>query len=970
MPLKDAYAEVCREAKVELDFDTAGVDLAARTSDLPITITFKDEPLESAIRRIFLALWHQQGFKDVYWEWRGEKFVVPSQRAQLARTLQNLPDWLKPLYNNGLSATLDQDGNVVSVSASGKTDDVLLAMLQKLPKVRNLDIQMTTMITPAGLAHLAELPVLEKLHLYEVNRDGTGIGNDALRIAAQIKTLRELSVAFCGVTDDGVRALVRALEGMIQLTALDLSHNWLTDAGMKSLAGLTNLQSLDVSGPRFGYAYSSTRITDEGIKQLSRLTELRKFSIDGLGISGSSISFPHLQSLDLRGDLVTDAALDSIVQCRELRHLGLEKTSVSDDGMRKLTALTELRQVNLDSARITDAGIACLKTLPKLEQVQLRATRISNESLRHLSEIRELRQLSLESGLITDAGIAYLEALPKLEHLELRATALSDLSLRNLSRIKSLTHLDLDADGEPDVVSGQLFTIRGLQQLKNLPQLRELAINNFEAPGEIVGLRELAQLGWLTLRSTTIQEGEAELLQAAMPNTSINVDSGPSAVMRRERPHAARAPLPSDSVYLSGRTVDDATDQPVANCVLQFGAADPARPGEITWGEATNSPRVEVSGNGTRDPSRFWGETFRTGKVMARILAAGYTPYPLTPDPALSPLSAPLRMTNLVVRMRKGGDLHGIVLDYHGNPVPGVRVYLAETNFYLRDGAPAGLSKSSTTTAGPDGCFTLQGGNGTEQRVVAASADGQMVGVAPKVDPGHEAKVTLPQPATLVVRYDIPDDAPVAQLFLNFLPQELDPAVWKGISLNLGPTVTNHGELVLTNLTPGPYRLARRKMLSVGGTARSGGGVGPGMRIAWLLEETLALESGQTKRVDLVRSTGQSVHGEVAGITEASALGAYIYAFSSQTTNGPAGMLTHDLPLDALTCGKDGLFQMALLEPGAYTFVAVAFKEPGSPISRGDPDYMGAAKVTVTTNAAPPPVKFELRPWVDPAKAP
>ena len=120
--------------------------------------------------------------------------------------------------------------------------------------------------------------------------------------------------------------------------------------------------------------------------------------------------------------------------------------------------------------------------------------------------------------------------------------------------------------------------------------------------------------------------------------------------------------------------------------------------------------------------------------------------------------------------------------------------------------------------------------------------------------------------------------------------------MWKNISFGLSPTLTNQGEIALPNITPGSYSLARRKMLSVGGTARSGGGVGPGMRIAWLLQETLALEPGQTQRVDLVRSTGQSVHGEVAGIAEKSALGAYIYAYSSQANNGPAGMLRHDQP--------------------------------------------------------------------------
>jgi Leucine-rich repeat (LRR) protein len=259
---------------------------------------------------------------------------------------------------------------------------------------------------------------------------------------------------------------LHALEGMTQLTALNLSHNRLSDVGMKSLAGLTNLQSLDVDD----LLTSNMRITDEGIKQLPQLKELRELSLAGLKISGKNLAFPHLQSLDLSGDLVTDAALDNIVQCREMRHLGLSWTRISDAGLKRVASL------------------------------------------------KELRSLSLTSKLITDDGIAHLTDLPNLEHIEMHVTQMSDESLRHLSQIKSLTRLDLFGSEEG-------FTIQGLQQLKNLPHLRELWINNFTSSDSFMGLSELKQLNSLILFFTNIRDEEAKQLEAAMPDTNISAGS-------------------------------------------------------------------------------------------------------------------------------------------------------------------------------------------------------------------------------------------------------------------------------------------------------------------------------------------------------------------------------------------------------------------------------------------------------------
>ena len=904
MPLKDALAEVCRAAKVELEIDEEGLKLAGVPADAPITVSFKDEELNFALPRILNAAQGRE-FR-LYREMRGNKVFVSSIAASSARRERmraDLPDWLQPLYNKGVSATLDDDRNVVSVYLGQQVEDELLAKLKTLPKLRELHIETTKGFTAAGLARLAELPSLEKLQFYGLNRDGAALGNEALRVAAHLATLRSLSVAECGVTDDGLRPL----EGMTNLATLRLSGNQLTDAGMKSLAGLTNLQSLDVSGS--GWVRSAMRITDEGIRHLSGLTELRELSVSGLGISGSNISFPHLQSLGLSGDLATDAALDSIVQCRELRRLSLMFTRVSDEGLKKVAALKELRQLDLNSRLITDAGIACLT------------------------------------------------ALPHLEHLFLRATRVSDESLRQLSQIKTLTRLDLHGSGEAGVSIGQLFTIEGLQQLRSLPNLRELSIFGLELPTGYLGFRELTQLRSLVFDFANIKPAEVELLEAAMPDTRISAMSGSGDITRGfGEPLPPRGPLPTASVYVGGRVVDEATGQAVTNAVLQFGAAAPGRPGEFIWGRALPGPVMEVAGSEPRNPSRFWGECFRTGVVSARILASGYFPQPLTPEPML----APLHLTSLIVRLRPGGDLHGGVFDYRGIPLPGMTVRLADTPYFsIRNGVPGSLSKSNSATSDSAGRFTLPGGDGTEQRVVAASADGHLFWVTPGADPSREIMVSLPQPATLIVRYDIPGDLPAARLNLNFEPYKLDPVLWTNLSFGLNLTVTNRGEIVLTNLTPGPYRLLRGKMLAVG----TGGRGGRGGRSAMLDQSSLALEGGRTHRVDLVRSTGHPLHGEVTGITQASALGAYVYAYSALVTNTAADKYRSQRPLDATTCDTNGLFWLARLEPDRYTVVAIAFKEPSDVGQSRAPDYLGMAKVTVTTNKPPDPVKLELRPY-------
>jgi hypothetical protein len=268
--------------------------------------------------------------------------------------------------------------------------------------------------------------------------------------------------------------------------------------------------------------------------------------------------------------------------------------------------------------------------------------------------LKELRQLVLDSDLITDAGIARLRTLPNLKYVSLRATGVratgvSDASLRSLAEIKSLTRLTLTVRGEPGMNPDGPFTMDGLLQLKNLPKLRELEINSLVLPDGWLGARELKQLTSLTMSFCGVSDAEEDLLQVVMPGTWVSAMSGGAGgkfVMFNQPMQPVT--LPDESVRITGVALDDVSGQPIGDCRLEFGADNPNQPGEMIWGESLPGGHMEVAGNDFSNTSRFWGESFRPGKVCARLLASGYQPALLTPQS----VTAPLQMTNLVVRLK------------------------------------------------------------------------------------------------------------------------------------------------------------------------------------------------------------------------------------------------------------------------------------------------------------------------------
>jgi hypothetical protein len=85
---------------------------------------------------------------------------------------------------------------------------------------------------------------------------------------------------------------------------------------------------------------SRTRITDAGLKVLGKM--------------------PNLEHLDLRGTAVGDAGVEALVPLRNLQTLGLYGTAVTDAGLSALQRLPGLRRLYVGGTRVTQPGLAIL----------------------------------------------------------------------------------------------------------------------------------------------------------------------------------------------------------------------------------------------------------------------------------------------------------------------------------------------------------------------------------------------------------------------------------------------------------------------------------------------------------------------------------------------------------------------------------------------------------------------------------
>ncbi len=303
-------AETLRAAGIELAENSAGqiteVNLGATeaTDALAAQIAQFDQLQKLTIRESAMSTTGWQTLGKLHGLQQLDLRDCPLDNAQLAAVVSDLSQ-LRALRLNGTSGrtTVDDDG---------------LAPLANCPELKVLAID-GLWVSGLGLEHLKK-----NLKLSELYAAGTTLDDDAVAILAGLPALRKLRLSQTTVGTDGLAKLdqlpledldvseassindetLAVIGKMKTLKRLNLWRDTISDAGVEHLAGLTQLEWLNVD---------NTHLTDAGLPYLKDMTSLK---------------FLHLGSTG-----VTDAGMPALVSLKSLKDLKVTRTAVTEEGV-------------------------------------------------------------------------------------------------------------------------------------------------------------------------------------------------------------------------------------------------------------------------------------------------------------------------------------------------------------------------------------------------------------------------------------------------------------------------------------------------------------------------------------------------------------------------------------------------------------------------------------------------------------
>jgi len=222
--------------------------------------------------------------------------------------------------------------------------------------------------------------------------------NEGVKYLAGLKHLKSLEMTPNGVDDFSF------LEGM---DSLERFGGRITDAGLVHLKNRKGIKELVV-----GFFWGNKNFTDAGLAHLKELSQLER--------------------LDLSGCAITDAGLEHLRNLNKLQWLNVSRTRLSGAGFQHLKGLTELRELHMAATEVVDAGLEHLKGLPQLAVINMSGSKVTDAGLVHLEGLPKLEVLHLDGNKITDAGLAHLRELSNLRQLNLKDTMVTDDGIKSL----------------------------------------------------------------------------------------------------------------------------------------------------------------------------------------------------------------------------------------------------------------------------------------------------------------------------------------------------------------------------------------------------------------------------------------------------------------------------------------------------------------------------------------------------------
>lgn len=285
-----------------------------------------------------------------------------------------------------------------------------------------------------------------------------------------------------GFMTDEVLARIAALD---HVTSLSVGGSRaLTDAGLQALAGMPQLERLDLS------EYPGGKLTDRGLDVLRHLPNLRSFEMTWQkGITDAGVAnlrcCDRLERVNLMGSPTGDGAIEALQGKSRLYRFSTGR-KVTDRGLPLLRNFPMLKQWQdatpqgeeypgahlLIDGPFSNAGLASLAGLDGVADLDLfwHVTGITADGYAHLRQLPNLAVLGADGRLSDNAAMGHFAAIPKLRRLRAQETVATDEGFEALARSRSL-------EGLWTRRQKSTLTDRAYLALSEMPSLKRLGVS-------------------------------------------------------------------------------------------------------------------------------------------------------------------------------------------------------------------------------------------------------------------------------------------------------------------------------------------------------------------------------------------------------------------------------------------------------------------------------------------------------------
>lgn len=282
----------------------------------------------------------------------------------------------------------------------------------------------SSMIGPDYYARVADVRLPRSIQLM-----GPGVIDNLASQLAAVPALHHFSLSGIELDDDGYMAIASAARPK-EIILLNVEMN---DEAAAALSNITSLCDLGLN---------DVRISSQGISGLRRLPNLEHFWLSSLhsryddrgeslwrnwAIGDETVpvflEFPALRRLSLLNTLITDEGVEQLTRL-DLKSFTIGSPDVTNAAMASIVRCKNLEWLSVSGTEIDDVALPRLQELPRLKGFA--GTRaMTNEGLRHLGELKWLESLRLSGDLIDDAGLVHLQGMTSLQRLNVKSTAVT-----------------------------------------------------------------------------------------------------------------------------------------------------------------------------------------------------------------------------------------------------------------------------------------------------------------------------------------------------------------------------------------------------------------------------------------------------------------------------------------------------------------------------------------------------------------